>query len=224
MKAYPLRGMLHLIFFKEMINNKNCNFYLFGAGGHSKVIIDIAEGLGLNILGIIDKNPSFNYFKNKYPLFYDSIDLDEKALIIVGIGNNTVRYNIVNQKFFKQRFVTLIDKNSHVSRYTNIEMGTVIMPGAIVNVDVHIGKHCIINTGATIDHDCYIEDYVHISPNASLAGNVCVGEGSHIGIGASIIQGIKIGRWCTIGAGTVLIHDVPDGATVVGNPGRIIRI
>lgn len=33
----------------------------------------------------------------------------------------------------------------------------------------------------------------------------------------------KIGEWCTIGAGAVIIHDVPDGATVVGNPGRIIK-
>ena len=57
-----------------------------------------------------------------------------------------------------------------------------------------------------------------------MAGHVEVGEGSHIGIGVSIIQGIKIGKWCTIGAGTVIIKDVPDGATVVGNPGKIIKI
>lgn len=69
-----------------------------------------------------------------------------------------------------------------------------------------------------------ISDYVHISPNVSLAGNVEVGEGTHIGIGASIIQGIKIVKWCTIGAGAVIIKDVPDCATVVGNPGKIIKI
>jgi acetyltransferase EpsM len=28
---------------------------------------------------------------------------------------------------------------------------------------------------------------------------------------------------CTIGAGTVVISDVPDGATIVGNPGRVIK-
>lgn len=66
--------------------------------------------------------------------------------------------------------------------------------------------------------------YVHISPNAALAGNVEVGEGTHIGIGTAIIQGIKIGKWCTIGAGAVIIKDVPDGAKVVGNPGKIIKI
>lgn len=58
------------------------------------------------------------------------------------------------------------------------------------------------------------------SPNAALAGDVKVGEGTHIGIGAQVIQGITIGKWCTIGAGAVIIKDVPDGVTVVGNPGR----
>jgi len=57
-----------------------------------------------------------------------------------------------------------------------------------------------------------------------LAGHVEVGEGSHIGIGVSIIQGIKIGKWCTIGAGAVIIKDVTDGATIVGNPRKIIKI
>jgi acetyltransferase EpsM len=38
-----------------------------------------------------------------------------------------------------------------------------------------------------------------------------------------VIPSIRIGRWCTIGAGAVILRDVPDGSTVVGNPGRIVR-
>ena len=33
-----------------------------------------------------------------------------------------------------------------------------------------------------------------------------------------------ISKIAKIGAGTVVINDIPDGATVVGNPGRIIKI
>ncbi len=51
-----------------------------------------------------------------------------------------------------------------------------------------------------------------------------VGEGTHVGIGACVIQGIKIGKWATIGAGAVIIKDVPDGAVVVGNPAKIIKM
>ena len=38
-----------------------------------------------------------------------------------------------------------------------------------------------------------------------------------------MIPNITIGKWCTIGAGAVVINDIPDGATVVGNPARIIN-
>ncbi len=93
----------------------------------------------------------------------------------------------------------------------------------MINVDTKIGKHCIINTAASIDHECVLEDFVHISPNATLSGGVYVGEGTHIGSGAVIVPNIKIGKWATIGAGAVIIRDVPDYATVVGNPGRIIK-
>jgi acetyltransferase-like isoleucine patch superfamily enzyme len=50
-----------------------------------------------------------------------------------------------------------------------------------------------------------------------------VGEGTHIGAGAVVIPSIRIGKWCTIGAGTVVIRDIPDYATAVGNPARIIK-
>ena len=81
----------------------------------------------------------------------------------------------------------------------------------------------IINTAAIIEHDCNLEDFVHVSPSATLSGNVSVGTGTLIGTGAIVIPNIKIGNWCTIGAGAVIIDDVPDGATVIGNPAKIIK-
>jgi sugar O-acyltransferase (sialic acid O-acetyltransferase NeuD family) len=102
--------------------------------------------------------------------------------------------------------------------------GTVVFHNSVIQAGSVIGKHCIINTAASIDHDCKLEDFVHISPNATLSGNVKVGEGSHIGAGATIIQGITIGKWCTVGAGAVVIKDVPDYATVVGVPARVIKL
>jgi serine O-acetyltransferase len=41
--------------------------------------------------------------------------------------------------------------------------------------------------------------------------------------GATVFGGIHIGNHVTIGAGAVVFQDIPDGATVVGNPGRIVK-
>jgi len=194
--------------------------YLYGAGGHSKVVLEIAEALNKPIAGLIDTNLAIKILLD-YPV---SADLPEgnDTRIVISIGSNTIRKKVAAELADNQ-FETLIHPESNLSKRATIGEGTVIMAGVTINFGASIGKHCIINTNASIDHDCRIEDFVHISPNAALAGEVRVGEGTHIGIGACVIQGIHIGKWCTIGAGAVIISDVPNGVTVVGNPGRIIK-
>jgi acetyltransferase-like isoleucine patch superfamily enzyme len=43
-----------------------------------------------------------------------------------------------------------------------------------------------------------------------------------IGSGATILGGVRIGAEATVGAGAVVTADVPAGATVVGNPARVL--
>jgi len=194
--------------------------YLYGASGHGKVIAEIAEENNILIEAFIDSDQS----KNKVLDYTVIHEIPTKQIDgVISIGQNATRKKIVSNHL-QFNYLSLIHPKTTISKRAILGEGSVVMAGASVNSEVNIGKHCIINTNASIDHDCKIDDYVHISPNAALAGNVEVGEGTHIGIGASVIQGIKIGKWCTIGAGAVIIKDVPDGATVVGNPGKIIKI
>lgn len=198
---------------------QNKSIYLFGASGHGKVIAEIAEGLGYKVQAFIDADVTKNILLS-YKVIHNIPK--ESINVVVSIGNNRIRKKIVctNKNF---EYELLVHSSSVVSQRAKISEGTVVMAGVSINSDSSIGKHCIVNTNASIDHDCIIEDFVHISPNVALAGDVVVGEGTHVGIGASVIQGVRIGKWCTIGAGAVIIRDVPDGATVVGNPGRIIK-
>jgi sugar O-acyltransferase (sialic acid O-acetyltransferase NeuD family) len=195
--------------------------YIYGASGHGKVIAEIAEDLNEEIKGFIDDNEAIASLLDYPVIRYE--DSDTTNALILGIGNNRVRKRIagiLNSRVFK----TLIHPRSMISKRVNVGLGTAVMAGCTINSSVEIGNHCILNTNSSVDHDCVINNFVHISPNASLAGNVLVGEGTHIGMGAMIIQGIKIGKWSTIGAGAVVIEDVPDFATVVGIPGKVIKI
>ena len=55
-------------------------------------------------------------------------------------------------------------------------------------------------------------------------GRVRVGRGAWVGIGASVIQCVSIGEYAVVGAGAAVIRDVPDRATVVGVPGKVIKV
>jgi len=193
--------------------------HLYGASGHGKVAAEIAIDNQIDIQAFIDDDPAIKECLG-YPVL-KSVPSDIEK-IFISIGNNKIRKK-VSGLFSQDQFLTLLHPKSIISGSSELGSGTVVMGGATINASCKIGMHCIINTNASVDHDCTLEDFVHISPNAALAGNVSVGEGTHIGIGVSVIPGIKIGKWCIIGAGSVIINDIPDGCTVIGNPGKISK-
>ena len=199
------------------------SFFILGVGGHSRVVIDIAQNLGLDISGLYDDNP------NTYGKEYNGIKVlgpinsIVSGTAVIAIGNNQIRKNIVDQSS-PINWKSLIHPSSYVSSNIEIGEGTVIMAGAIVQPGAKIGRHCIINTGACVDHDCIIEDFVHIGPNSALAGGVTVGEGTFVGIGSSLVPYVTIGKWSTIGAGSAVITDIPDNCMAAGVPALIKKI
>jgi acetyltransferase-like isoleucine patch superfamily enzyme len=52
---------------------------------------------------------------------------------------------------------------------------------------------------------------------------VKIGEGAEIGTGAVIVPGCAIGDWSIVGAGAVVTGNVPDDATAVGVPARVVK-
>ena len=192
---------------------------VFGASGHSKVVLDVLLSNGIEVEMVIDDEPKTSEIFGIRVLKAEGVCQDQDA--VIAVGSNINRKKISERWLFNYKSVN--HPKSAVSPFAEIGAGTVVMAQAAINADTVVGRHCIINTGAVVEHDCIVGDFAHIAPNASLAGNVAVGEGAHIGIGACVIQGITIGKWAVIGAGAVIIKDVPDFATVVGNPGKIIK-
>lgn len=193
--------------------------FIIGAGGHGKVIADIALKNGYTDIAFLDDHAVGRCVG--FPI--QGTTKEAKAFndgttdFVIGIGNNQSR-QIIAKAHPLLRFVTLIHPAAVISTYARIGVGTIVMPGAIVNSGAEIGNHSIINSAAIVEHDNVLADYVHISPNAALGGNVHVGEGTHIGIGVSVKNNISICRECVIGAGAVVVKDITTSGTYVGVP------
>jgi sugar O-acyltransferase (sialic acid O-acetyltransferase NeuD family) len=197
------------------------NISIIGAGGHSKVIIDIICELGnYNIVGIYDDNKT-GYFSGIKILGKISEINNITDYFIIGIGNDKIRKKIA-EEYHQLKWATLIHPKTIISKTSTIQEGTVICAGAIIQTEVIIGKHCIINTNCNIDHESIIGDYCSICPSSTICGQVKVGESSFIGANSTVIQTIEIGKECIIGAGTVVIRNIPNNSKAVGNPARII--
>ena len=66
------------------------DLYILGAGGHSKVVIEIAEDLGYKIISILDDNPSVeNIFQYKVVHSSDNSTISEN--VFLAVGNNINR-------------------------------------------------------------------------------------------------------------------------------------
>jgi serine O-acetyltransferase len=82
--------------------------------------------------------------------------------------------------------------------------------GIFLHPAVTIGANCTLRQGVTIG-------------NREAGGAVpVVGDDVEFGAYAQALGGIRIGNGCRIGAMSLVLCDVPDGATAVGIPARII--
>lgn len=82
--------------------------------------------------------------------------------------------------------------------------------GIFIHPEAQIGAHCTLRQGVTVGNR--IED-----------GAVpVIGDNVELGAYAQVLGGVRVGNGCKIGAMSVVLCDVPDGATAVGIPARII--
>ena len=106
--------------------------------------------------------------------------------------------------------------------------------------NIHIGKNVFINAGCKFQDQggIYIEDGVLIGHNAVLATinhmedpekragmifqPIHIEKKVWLGANVTVLPGVTIGEGSVIAAGAVVTKDVPDNATVVGVPGRIV--
>jgi serine O-acetyltransferase len=114
---------------------------------------------------------------------------------------------------------------SHIGRFfTGIE----IHPGAILGEKVFIdhGMGVVIGETAEVGNNVVLYQGVtlggtstqKIKRHPTLVNNIIVGSG------AKLIGAITIGDNVKIGSGSVIVTSVPPNATVVGVPGRIVKL
>lgn len=201
--------------------------FIFGSGGHGRVVLDILMEGGGGIDGFIDEDEKkIGQIISGFPVLgnWSFLKRQKLCLLTLGIGNNKIRERIFKQaKRMKIALITAIHPKAIVAKDVRIGEGVVIMPGAVINSGSVIEDGVVVNTGATVDHDCYLSRFCQVWPGAHLAGAVKIGEFSYVGTGASVIQNINIGRCVMIGAGATVISDIPDGVTAVGVPAKVIR-
>ncbi|MBD1577795.1 N-acetyltransferase [Vibrio sp. S11_S32] len=140
-------------------------------------------------------------------------------------------------------------QSDNVGLNTSIWQFCVVLPSAVIGSNCNICSHCLIENDVVIGNNVTIKSGVHVWDGIEIQDNVFVGPnvtftndlhprskmypqnflktivkmGASIGANATILPGITIGQKAMVGAGSVVTKDVPDNATVVGNPAKEIK-
>jgi len=136
---------------------------VLGAGGHGKVVAEVAADCGYQHINFLDDNS---------PEVLGKIsDLekfkDEYSECFVGIGNNAMRFALIEKaEAAGYTLPVLIHPTAYVSKTAVIETGTIVEPNAIVNTNAVVKTGAIISVGAIVDHDTLLEPAVHINAGA----------------------------------------------------------
>jgi sugar O-acyltransferase (sialic acid O-acetyltransferase NeuD family) len=193
----------------------NKKIAIIGAGGHGKVVGEIALLNQFKIIDFFDDRIVSNSTKFPFSILGTLNDLKNSLqnydTYFVAIGDNKIRSEKMNWLIkHKVSFVNLIHPKSTISKFSSLGVGICIMAQAVINPGTSIGDGVIINTSASIDHDCIVQDYVHISPNSSLSGSVKIGKFTHIGTGTSVHPGIHIGNNVKTAVGSKIFKNILD--------------
>ena len=191
----------------------NKKIAIIGAGGHGKVVGEIAMLNDYKTIHFFDDR--INEIKS-FP--FDIIDTFDNLknlkyydAFFVAIGNNKQRYDKISfLKKFKLNVVILAHPKASISKFSTLGVGSCVMSNAVINPGTSIKEGVIINTSASVDHDCEIENFVHISPNCSISGGVKIGKFSHLGSGTSVHPGIRIGNNVKTGVGSKIFKNILD--------------
>lgn len=204
---------------------------LIGGGGHCKVCIDVIEQTGqLEIIGILDLAELVGTSILDYPI----IGTDEDVVKFVELGYSflitvgQIKSSILREKLFnilKENnaiIATIVAPSAHVSKYSKIGIGTIVMHHVIINAGVIIGDNCIVNNKSDIEHDTIVGNHTHISTGAILNGDCKIGDGVFIGSNTTVANQITIEDNAVIGAGSVVIKNILTNDIQVGNPAKSI--
>lgn len=212
-------------------------FAVYGASGYGREVMPLARhqlaqvGIPSDRLVFVDDAPGPALVNGQRLMTYAQFLAEpaDRRHCVLAIGSGSVR-EALSQRCMADGVRAWSVAAANVVQMDDIVMGegAVLSPFVTLTSNIRIGRHFHANIYSYVAHDCVVGDFVTFAPGVHCNGNVTIEDHAYIGTGAILKQGqpgkpLVIGRGAVVGMGAVVTKSVAPGATVVGNPARLLE-
>lgn len=208
---------------------REAGLIVVGAGGFGQEAVWVARRMGrVSLLGFADDRPELAQQEHAgLTVLGTPEQIDEhyetKPYFYCAIGDNRNRERMVDRlRALGWQAMSLIDPSALVAEDVKMGEGVYLGAGCIVAPNVRMGAFAILNFHTSIGHNSILGAFSQVSPGGRISGNVTLGDFTYVGSNAIVHPGRSVGAGASVGAGSYALRNVPDGATVMGNPARTL--
>lgn len=208
----------------------NSQIIIIGAGGLAREIVSwhntSKKKLASKIIGFLDDDlNALDNFTTDLKIL-GRVDLDtikDDQAVLFAISDVETKKELLKKTVDSNvRVAYYIHESCFIGERTNLGIGLVMLPYAIISCDTSIGDLVLINNGSQIGHDVKIGDFTSIMANVDIGGGATIGNNVFIGSNAVILPGVKVPDNTRIGAGSVVLKSIKQSGTYFGNPAKKI--
>lgn len=122
-----------------------------------------------------------------------------------------------------RRVPALVHPSSQVHPTCRLGDGCLVYPLCNLGQEVELGAGVLLNNSVVVSHNSRIGDAAYLSPGVVLSGHVTIGAAAFLGSGVLVANQRCIGSRARVGIGAVVTRDVPEDASAIGNPLRLLE-
>ena len=141
------------------------------------------------------------------------------------VEDNQILRSQIIETLNNSRIKTLsyIDPSTLLGGNNQIGSGTIIFPDCYLGYKTDIEVGSIIQSGSLIEHHSVVGNYVNINPRLTTGGFVKIDDFAQVNICVDISNRVVVGKHSIIGAGSLVLDNCNPQSLYYGRPAVLVR-